>query len=61
MSLVREKIQSDLILCKESPKRVYNRIHTEWRYSSQTAWQAHEITSSPVEEETVAILVGRMF
>ena len=35
MSLVREKIQSDPILCKESPKRVYDRIRAEWRYKSQ--------------------------
>ena len=38
MSLVREKIQSDPILCKESPIRVYGRIRAEWRHSSQTAW-----------------------
>ena len=25
----------------------------EWRYSSQTAWQADEITPLPIEEETV--------
>ena len=53
MSLVREKIQSDPILCKESPKRVYDRIRVEWRYSSQTAWQADDITPLPIEEETV--------
>ena len=35
MSLVREKIQSDPISCKESPKRVYDRIRAEWRYKSQ--------------------------
>ena len=38
MSLVREKIQSDPILCKESPIRVYGRISAEWRHSLQTAW-----------------------
>ena len=53
MSLVREKIQSDPTLRKESPKRVYDRIRAEWRYSSQTACQADEITSLTIEEETV--------
>ena len=28
----------------------------EWRYSSQTAWQADEITPLPIEEETVAFV-----
>lgn len=61
MSLVREKIQSDPILCKESPKRLYDRIPLKWRYSSQTASQADEITPLPIEEETVAIRVRKMF
>ena len=38
MSLFREKIQSDPILCKESPIRVYGRIRAEWCHGSQTAW-----------------------
>lgn len=61
LSSVQEKIQSDPILCNESPKRVYDRIRAEWRYKTQTTSSTGESEALPTGKETVDIRVNRMF
>ena len=62
MDCVRSKSQSDRILSGEDPKRVYDRVQAEWRYSSHTDDSENaELAKLPEEEETVNHRMERMF
>ena len=56
------KIQSDPILSGTDPKRVYDRVRAEWRYTSDTENNGDvESATLPEEKETVNHRVERMF
>ena len=61
ISCVRQKIQSDPILSKEDPKRVYDRVRAEWRFKSKHDSCDKETANLPEEQETIDNRVGRMF
>ncbi|PFX18261.1 hypothetical protein AWC38_SpisGene17384 [Stylophora pistillata] len=61
ISCVRQKIQSNPVLCGLVPKRVYDRVRAEWRFNS-TPDDLGKETANPLEkEETIDNRVKRMF
>ncbi|KAJ7386730.1 hypothetical protein OS493_006742 [Desmophyllum pertusum] len=60
MTCVRDKIESNPVLCLEDPKRVYDKVRAEWRYKGNTD-SSMELTKLPEETETVNHRVDRMF
>ena len=57
---VREKIRSDPILCNEGAKKVYDQVRAQWRYQRKENNATMTVTL-PLEKETVADRVSRMF
>ena len=62
ISCVREKIKCNPILCKEDPKRVYDRVRAEWRYKTNID-QSRDIEEVVLPEETEDVnhRVDRLF
>ncbi|KAJ7376766.1 hypothetical protein OS493_032499 [Desmophyllum pertusum] len=56
MTCVRDKIESNPVLCLEDPKRVYDKVRAEWRYKGNTD-SSMELTKLPEETETAKVLV----
>ena len=57
---VREKIQSDPVLCNEDAKKVYDKVRAQWRYRPEINNETITVTL-PSGKETVADRVSRMF
>lgn len=61
ISCVRQKIQSNPVLCRLVPKRVYDRVRAEWRFNSTSDDLGKVTANPPEEEETIDNCVKRMF
>ena len=61
ISYVRQKMQSNPLLCELEPKRVYDRVRAEWRFKATPDGLDKETANPPEEEETIDNRVNRMF
>ena len=61
ISCVRQKMQSNPLLCELEPKRVYDRVRAEWRFKATPDGLDKETANPPEEEETIDNRVNRMF
>jgi len=59
MASVREKIQSNPILVKESAKKVYDKVRAQWQFNSKETRTGTVLL--PSQKDTVTDRVSRMF
>ena len=62
MDCVREKIKCDPVLRLEDPKRVYDKVRTQWRYKGKADERSNEAEAVlPEDREAVTSRVESMF
>ena len=67
MAVVKNKIQGHPTLCRLEPRKVYDKIRSEWRVGNNTSYQHSDMDDSqpsaelPNESDTLADKMSRCF
>ena len=67
MAVVKDKIQDHPTLCRLEPRKVYDKVRSEWRFGNNTSYQHSDKDDSqppaelPDESETLADKMSRYF